>query len=125
MWTYLPYYYSLNWCSENQAFEWKSIMEDCKFKFLQVLVWVKNALTFDMTFGHKYMYKHKLCMFFGKGNKKLNNYDNTVFMYDKYCSPEHPTMKPLEMFMRIVKNSSNPKDLDIGCHGQWDDSGSC
>ena len=98
-------------CGEKQVPILMKEMEETNFKFNQFLIWVKNKSTFDMSFGLRYMYRHEFCLFFRKGNKKLNFPDNTLLKYNTGTSLEHPTIKPLEMFMRLVKNSSNAGDL--------------
>jgi len=99
------------WHGDTQMFKFYRYMTESKFMFNQILVWSKNSSTFDATFGLKYMYKHELCSFYRKGFRKLNNPDETVFNYKVMQSMVHPTIKPLELFMRLIENSTKPGDL--------------
>jgi DNA modification methylase len=108
------------WCSEKQAMRNDGIvhnMEKAGFKFYQLLVWVKNRSSIDMTFGYKYMYSHEICLFFQKGAKKLNKKkinDRTVFKYDLMGEQNdyiHPTQKPLPIFRDLIFNSTEENDV--------------
>lgn len=99
------------WCAEKQLIEWIKYMEDTKFKFNQILVWVKNAPTFDMTRGLKYSYQHELCLFFRKGVKKLNYPESSIYHVKVNKSMEHPTIKPINLILKQVKNSSKSGDI--------------
>ncbi len=78
------------------------------------LVWVKNTLSFWA--GAAYQQKHEpiwICTRNGatfRGNVPAN--ETTVLEYDKPSAHKlHPTAKPLELWMRLIGNHSDPGDL--------------
>lgn len=99
------------WCGEQQMVKWITEMKNAGFIFNQLIIWNKNAPTFDMTRGLKYMYRHELCLFFRKGIKKLNKIGSSVLDFNVCNDNIHPTIKPLKMFMDLIEFSSNKNDL--------------
>lgn len=105
------------WCSEKQIADIAPSFEKSGFTFHQILVWVKNRPSMDMTFGLKYAYKHEICLFFHKGSRKLNikrKLRNTILKYDIMGEQQeyiHPTQKPIAMFRDLIFNSTDEDDL--------------
>ena len=78
------------------------------------LVWVKNVFSFWP--GAAYQQKHEpiwICTRNGasfRGNVPAN--ETTVLEYDKPVAHKlHPTAKPLDLWMRLIQNHSDPGDL--------------
>lgn len=100
------------WCSEKQEPMWRHYMTLNKFAFCQILIWCKNSPSFDMTMGLKYAYSHELCLFFRKGTRKLHRWgQSTVYHAKKSAVMAHPTIKPLDIIMSQVAQSSDPGQL--------------
>lgn len=102
--------------SETLLFKIRPIMEEMGFKFIQLLIWVKNRPTLDQTFGLKYLYKHEIVAYFMLGNRKLNmrNGRSTIYKHDIMGEQQnyvHPTQKPLPILRDFIINSSSPGNV--------------
>jgi DNA modification methylase len=88
----------------------------------QQLIWVKNCFAL----GHSdYHYRHEPILFgykpgsFGRAGRGGDNWygDNaqdSVFEVDKPSrNADHPTMKPIELIVRMLQNSASPNALLI------------
>ena len=78
----------------------------------QVLVWNKDS----MVLGHsEYHYKHEPILFGWKPGKRHENTDRTKTSVWDFARPkrsaEHPTMKPVEMWVYAIKNHTNIGDI--------------
>ncbi|MBI5554808.1 MAG: DNA modification methylase [Elusimicrobia bacterium] len=84
------------------------LMYDC--------VWVKNVFAFNMR--RRYQQQHEMILIFRKTRHKtigawnVPNNQSTVFEFDKpAANKEHPTMKPVGLYLLLVQYHSNPGDL--------------
>lgn len=101
------------WHADSKGFWFREACMRVGWDVRQCLVWVKNTLVL----GHSdYQWRHEPCLYGWKpgaahlwvGGRK----QTTVFEYDKPLrSSEHPTMKPVELFMQQMLNSSMPGDI--------------
>jgi DNA modification methylase len=87
---------------------------DAGFKYSSIIVWVKNNSTFSM--NKDYKWKHEPIIYGWKQGKertwKGDNKQDTVWNIDRPSrSEEHPTMKPIELCQKAIKNSSNESSL--------------
>jgi DNA modification methylase len=87
---------------------------DVGFKYSSIIVWVKNNSTFSM--NKDYKWKHEPIIYGWKQGKertwKGDNKQDTVWNIDRPSrSEEHPTMKPIELCEKAIKNSSNESSL--------------
>jgi DNA modification methylase len=78
----------------------------------QVMVWNKDS----MVMGHsEYHYKHEPILFGWKPGDRLKNSDRTkttVWDFDRpKASREHPTMKPVEMWVYAIGNHTKSADV--------------
>lgn len=78
----------------------------------QVMVWVKNS----MVMGHsEYHYQHEPILFGWKKGERLKNTDRTkttVWAFDRpTASREHPTMKPVPLWIYGIENHTKSGDL--------------
>jgi DNA modification methylase len=79
----------------------------------QVLVWAKNSLVM----GHsEYHYQHESILFgWVPGGDRHHNRDRTrtsLWSIDRPSkSPEHPSMKPVELFMRAIGDGSRKGEI--------------
>jgi DNA modification methylase len=77
----------------------------------QWLIWVKQQLVLGRSHYH---YRHEHIFYGWKGKTSWNGSrkEDSVWEVDRPMdSPEHPTMKPLELVERAIENSSQPGDL--------------
>jgi DNA modification methylase len=87
---------------------------DAGFKYSSIIVWVKNNSTFSM--NKDYKWKHEPIIYGWKQGKervwKGDNKQDTVWNIDRPSrSEEHPTMKPIELCEKAIKNSSIENSL--------------
>lgn len=90
------------------------MMREAGLPVRHVLIWKKNAPTFSM--GRlDYDYQHEpILLTWGKRHKRpmLGKHKSSVWEIDKpRASPEHPTMKPVELYANAYQNNSDPGDL--------------
>lgn len=83
---------------------------DAGFKFSSIIIWVKNNSTFSM--NKDYKQKHEPIIYGWKqGSSHFwhgGNCEDTVWEIKRPSKSElHPTMKPIELCERGIKNSSN------------------
>lgn len=104
------------WCNKQQIpqyFDFYVNKNELKF---DILVWIKqNALP---TYKCKYLDDKEYCLYFkGKGVLNPTTYEDAKTYWLDYINTkdkklwEHPTIKPLYMIERLVKNSSKENDL--------------
>jgi len=89
-------------------------LERCEYYTSQILVWVKN----NHVLGRQdYSNKHELIVYgWVSKHKFYGGFDTTVWEIPKpQVSPLHPTMKPIELCAKAIKNStlSGMKVLDV------------
>jgi DNA modification methylase len=82
---------------------------DAGFKYSSIIVWVKNNSTFSM--NKDYKWKHEPIIYGWKQGKERiwhgGNTQDTVWNIDRPSrSEQHPTMKPIELCEKAIKNSS-------------------
>lgn len=105
-------------CGDRQIGTWQKVMVEAGFKNPQVLVWLKENATFDLTFGHKFLENKEFILFFHKGWKKLNTYGveraqfRSVLEFKKSNNTDlHSCAKPIDLLYFLVKLSSNKGDV--------------
>jgi DNA modification methylase len=96
------------------------MMKDAGLEVRHVLMWLKSGPTFSM--GRlDYDYKHEPILytwnenhiFYGNGEQKTS-----VWQYNKPLkNKEHPTMKPVELIINAIMNSSKEEDKVIDFFG--------
>jgi DNA modification methylase len=82
---------------------------DAGFKIFKTLVWAKDNCITNMW----YMDSHEYIIFARKGKaKKINNCgDRSVFNIKNTKNKKHPNEKPIELFEKLVLNSSEKNDV--------------
>lgn len=85
----------------------------------QYLLWVKDSFTLGR---QDYQWKHEPCWYGwkdGAGHYFIDDRkQSTVLEFDKpKRNGDHPTMKPVELFERLVENSSRPGDCVLDSFG--------
>ena len=84
-------------------------ISDAGFKIIKTLVWAKDNCITNMW----YMDSHEYIIFARKGKaKKINNCgDRSVFNIPNPKKKLHPSQKPIELFEKLVLNSSDENDV--------------
>ncbi len=79
----------------------------------QWLIWVKNQLVLGRSHYH-YRHEHIFYGWRGKTSWNGSRKEDSVWEEDRpMSSPEHPTMKPLALCERAIKNSSEADDVVV------------
>lgn len=95
--------------SELERINFTLAFVDAGFKFSSIIIWVKNNSTFSM--NKDYKWKHEPIIYGWKQGKeriwKSDNKQDTIWNINRPSrSEEHPTMKPIELCEKAIKNSS-------------------
>lgn len=107
------------WHADSEGFNFRGACHDIGWQVRQCLVWNKNV----MVMGRQdYQWKHEPCIYGWKeGAAHLWNSDRkqvTVLDFDRPSrNEEHPTMKPVDLFEYLIKNSSKKGDIVIDLFG--------
>lgn len=103
--------------ADTEGFNFRGAFKEVGFKLSGCLIWVKNSLVLGRS---PYHYKHEPILFGWKPGAAHYFIDDrtqtTIWEHDKPKHNDlHPTMKPLELVGRAIKNSSkkNEKILDL------------
>jgi site-specific DNA-methyltransferase (adenine-specific) len=109
------------WCNKAQIPDYFRAYVDrlgCKF---DILTWHKvNALP---TYSNKYLSDTEYCLYFhkGKGKTSPQSYDDAkTYWFEPINHKDkklygHPTIKPLHMIERLIRNSSKEGDVVLDC----------
>lgn len=101
--------------ADTEGLNVRNAFKNAGFKLAQCLVWVKN----NFVMGRQdYQWKHEPILYGwkeGKAHYFINDRtQNTVLEFDKPVrSVEHPTMKPIDLLVYLIKNSSKEKQLIV------------
>lgn len=105
--------------SDGESMNFRNAFKTVGFKLSQCLIWVKN----NFVLGRQdYQGKYEPCLYGwkeGAGHYFINDRtQSTVLEYDKPLKSElHPTMKPVDLLCRLIKNSSKENDLILDLFG--------
>ena len=96
------------------------MMHEAGWQVKHELIWMKNLPTFSM--GRlDYDYQHEpICFGWNKTHKKIGagKYTKSVWAIDKPAKCDlHPTMKPIELIVNALLNSSEENDNILDCFG--------
>ena len=107
------------WHAGTEAYNFIGGVRDCNWLLKEILVWVKNV----MVMGRQdYQWQHEPCLYGWKDGAShywaSDRKQTTVLNFDKPArNGEHPTMKPVELFDYLIKNSSRPGDVVLDSFG--------
>lgn len=109
-------------CGDKQIIKWITSMNNVGFKNYQILVWLKDKSTFDMSYGHRFIENKEFILFFHKGYKKLNGYNidrssfRSVLKFNSSDDTDiHSCAKPINLIEFLTKLSSNEGDVCLDC----------
>jgi len=99
--------------ADSEGANFRTALKNAGFKLSQCLIWLKNSIVMGR---QDYHWKHEPCLYGWKEGAAHNWYSDrkqsTVLEFNKPLrNEEHPTMKPLEMWCYLIKNSSKQKDI--------------
>ena len=88
---------------------WKAL-EKNGWRIAQEIVWVKNALVFGRS---DYQWRHEPCIYAKKEGSPSQDdrTETTVWEENKPSGSDHPTGKPVALFVRPVKNHSRVGEI--------------
>lgn len=101
------------WHADSERVNFQTALEAAGVLVKQNIVWVKNT----MVLGRQdYQWKHEPCLYGWREGAAHYFIDDrkqtTVWEYNKPAKSEiHPTMKPVELFVKSIENSSRAGDI--------------
>lgn len=112
------------WHSDSERYNFQGAIQAVGWEVKQCLIWNKNTFVLGR---QDYQWKHEPCLYGWKGGAGHYFTDDrtqtTVLDYDKPLKSElHPTMKPVDIFTALIKNSSHRNDIVLDAFGG---SGTC
>ena len=99
--------------ADTEGANFRKALADAGYKLSQCLIWLKNSIVMGR---QDYHWKHEPCLYGWKVGAAHNWYSDrkqsTILEFNKPLrSEEHPTMKPIELFCYLIKNSSKQRDV--------------
>lgn len=99
--------------SETQRINFTKSFIDSGFKFSQCLIWNKSHLIISR---NDYHWKHEPCLYGWNPGAAHSWYgdrkQSTILDFDRPIkSDDHPTMKPVDLFVYFIKNSSRQGEI--------------
>lgn len=99
--------------ADSEGANFRQALKDAGYKLSQCLIWLKNAMVLSR---QDYHWKHEPCLYGWKEGAAHSWYSDrkqtTILEFDKPLRNEdHPTMKPIELFSYLIKNSSKQMDF--------------
>ena len=100
------------WHAEFEKYNFVGACNDVDWTIRQTLIWNKNQFTLGR---QDYQWKHEPCLYGWKPGASHSWYggysETTVLDFNKpNKNIEHPTMKPIELFAYLIKNSTKQGD---------------
>lgn len=107
------------WHADNESLIFRKALLDAGIQLRQTLVWNKNSITLGR---QDYQWKHEPCLYGWKDGAPHNWYADrcqaTVMEFKRPVkSPEHPTMKPVELIAYQIRNSTKSGDTVLDLFG--------
>jgi len=107
------------WHADSEGLTVRGACADIGLTVRQCLIWVKSSLVLG---GQDYHWKHEPCLYGwkdGAGHTWLSDRcQTTVLEFDKPSrNGEHPTMKPVPLFLYLIQNSCAPGGVVIDPFG--------
>lgn len=107
------------WHADSEGYNFRSACKQVGWKVRQCLIWNKSSLIMGR---QDYQWKHEPCLYGWKdGAAHLWNSDRTQTTVIDFQKPSnsklHPTMKPIELMVYQIKNSSNIDQIILDLFG--------
>lgn len=105
--------------ADTEGLNFRNAFKSCGFKLAQCLIWVKNTFVIGR---QDYQWRHEPILYGwkeGAGHYFVDDRkQSTVLEFDKPSrNAEHPTMKPIDLLVYLIKNSSKENDLIVDLFG--------
>lgn len=105
--------------ADSEAYNFRGACRDVEMPVHETLYWVKNSLVLGRL---DYHYKSEPCLYGWKPGAAHHWYSDrcqtNIMEFDKpRCNAEHPTMKPIEMLIYLIQNSSQRGELVVDTFG--------
>lgn len=105
--------------ADTEGLNFRNVFKAVGFKLAQCLVWVKNKFVMGR---QDYQWRHEPILYGwkeGAGHYFVDNRkQSTVLEFDKPSrNAEHPTMKPIDLLVYLIKNSSKENDIILDLFG--------
>lgn len=105
--------------ADTEGLNFRNAFKSVGFKLAQCLVWVKNTFVMGR---QDYQWRHEPILYGWKEGSAHYFIDSrnqsTVLEFDKPTrNAEHPTMKPIDLLVYLIKNSSKENDLILDLFG--------
>lgn len=105
--------------ADTEGLNFRNAFKSVGFKLAQCLVWVKNTFVMGR---QDYQWRHEPILYGwkeGAGHYFIDDRkQSTVLEFDKPTrNAEHPTMKPIDLLVYLIKNSSKENDLILDLFG--------
>lgn len=105
--------------ADTEGLNFRNAFKFCGFKLAQCLVWVKNTFVMGR---QDYQWRHEPILYGwkeGAGHYFVDDRkQSTVLEFDKPSrNAEHPTMKPVDLLVYLIKNSSKEDNLILDLFG--------
>lgn len=105
--------------ADTEGLNFRNAFNAVGFKLAQCLVWVKNTFVIGR---QDYQWRHEPILYGwkeGAGHYFIDDRkQSTVLEFDKPSrNAEHPTMKPIDLLVYLIKNSSKENDLILDLFG--------
>lgn len=105
--------------ADTEGLNFRNAFKSVGFKLAQCLVWVKNTFVLGR---QDYQWRHEPILYGWKEGASHYFIDDrkqsTVLEFDKPMrNAEHPTMKPIDLLVYLIKNSSKENDLILDLFG--------
>lgn len=103
--------------ADSEGANFRNALKDAGFKLAQCLIWLKNGIVMGR---QDYQWKHEPCLYGWKEGAAHNWFSDrkqtTILEFNKPLkSEDHPTMKPVEMFSYLIKNSTRQMEIVGDC----------
>lgn len=106
------------WHADLEGYNFRGACRDSGLIIKQCLVWNKNNLVLGR---NDYQWKHEPCLYGWKNGVHswyADRKQTTVLNFDRpIANKEHPTMKPVELFEYLIKNSTKAGDVILDGFG--------
>ena len=98
------------WSGGQKLIELRQTMDECKIKFSQYLIWLKNN---HVLTRQDYSSKNEFCLYGWKGRHKFySGFRTNILEYDKPMANKlHPTQKPPELIAQTILDGSTKDDV--------------
>lgn len=105
--------------ADTEGLNFRKAFIEAGFKLAQCLIWVKNTFVMGR---QDYQWRHEPILYGwkeGVAHHFINDRtQSTILEFDKPSrNAEHPTMKPIDLLVRLIKNSSKENNIILDLFG--------